>query len=149
MASDVKVIFTPVGVQVVEGAFQRLKASGKQAGTDVTASMDGITSSMGNMATAAAGPIAAVAAVATVVVAVATAAAAELAHLALSARETEENIGKMADRVGGSVEQLSALHVAAVQSEVPMEALEKGLVKLAKAAYDAGNGSKELLKAFQ
>lgn len=148
MPSDISVRFSPVGVQQVLGAFQQVKAQAQTTGSEGGKGLNAISAAMSGIAGAVTPATVALAAVATAVLVV-KAAATELYDMALAARQVEEDIGKMAERVGGSVETLSALHVATVDNEVGMDALEKGMVKLAKAAAEAGSGSLEQKKSFQ
>jgi len=57
-------------------------------------------------------------------------------------------LDKMSGRVGTSVEFLSALSHAAAIGGTDINTLENGIKRLARSAYDAGNGSKEASDAF-
>ncbi|MEN6539426.1 MAG: hypothetical protein ABFC67_07445 [Mizugakiibacter sp.] len=63
--------------------------------------------------------------------------------------EQMDAAGKSAQKIGTSVENFSALTYAAKQSDVPVEALEKSLVKLARTADDAKSGLATALDPFQ
>lgn len=52
-------------------------------------------------------------------------------------------------KVGLSVETLSALVYVAKQSGISQEALEKGTIKLSKSMYDAATGNKEAQRAYK
>ena len=62
--------------------------------------------------------------------------------------EFADQTGKTAQKVGVSVEQLSALRVAATLSDVSMESLSNGLGKLSKNMVDAAGGTKEAKDKF-
>jgi ribosomal protein L12E/L44/L45/RPP1/RPP2 len=63
--------------------------------------------------------------------------------------EFADNLGKMSQKVGISVESLSALNVQARLSDVGIDSLQGGLAKLARNAADAAAGSKQQAAAFQ
>ena len=65
------------------------------------------------------------------------------------ALEFADNMGKMAQKVGVSVEQLTGLKLAADLSDVSMETLSVGLGKLAKNLADAGKGGAESRAQFE
>lgn len=71
-----------------------------------------------------------------------------LVDFGAKAIEAADQIGKMAQKVGVSVESLSALQTQAKLSNVETDQLQSGLAKLAKNATDAAGGSKESAAAF-
>jgi hypothetical protein len=62
--------------------------------------------------------------------------------------ENADQLGKMAQKVGVSVESLSALNVQARLSDVSIDQLQGGLSKLARSAADAATGNKSAASAF-
>jgi ribosomal protein L12E/L44/L45/RPP1/RPP2 len=62
--------------------------------------------------------------------------------------DAADSLGKMSQRIGVTVESLSALEYAASLSDVSIEQLQTGLARLARAASDAASGSKEQAEAF-
>jgi hypothetical protein len=58
-------------------------------------------------------------------------------------------LDRMGKITGMSAEELSRLKYAADLTHVPFEAVEKGLSKLSRSAYDAANGSKTQAQAFR
>lgn len=83
--------------------------------------------------------------------AVGAAAAAGVTALALLTRQsikTADELAKMSQKVGVSVESLSTLGYAAERSGVGLDGLRSGLVKLAKNAGDAAIGIGEARKGF-
>lgn len=82
-------------------------------------------------------------------VAMAVAVAGATAGLVVHALDAADAMGKMAEAVGTTTETLSVLSYAASLSNVSTEDLGKGLEKLAKAAFGAQNGNRELSKIFE
>lgn len=78
-----------------------------------------------------------------------TFAAGGLAAFAKSGINVADNLGKMAQQVGASVESLSALQYTAKLSNVSVEQLSGGLRQLAKNAADTQAGTGEARTAFQ
>lgn len=72
-----------------------------------------------------------------------------LVAFAKSGIDAADDLGKLSQKVGVTVESLSALQYAAKLSDVSNEQLATGLARLARAASDAGAGSKETAEAFQ
>ena len=71
-------------------------------------------------------------------------------HLIRSSVETADNMGKMSQRIGVSVESLSTLTAAAAISDVGVEALGKSMAKLAKTMTGVAAGEvNEAASAFQ
>ena len=66
-----------------------------------------------------------------------------------NAINTADQFEKMSQKVGVSVETLSALSVQAKLSDVDIQSLQGGLSKLAKNAAEAAGGSKQQAAAFQ
>ena len=66
-----------------------------------------------------------------------------------AALDTADELSKLSQKTGLSVESLSLLKPVAEQSGVSLEGLAKGLAKLATTMVDAAGGSKEPLEAFQ
>ena len=62
--------------------------------------------------------------------------------------DTADELSKMSQKVGVSTEALSTLKYAAELSDVSLEALGKGFVKLSKNAADAANGTGEAKDTF-
>jgi len=62
--------------------------------------------------------------------------------------DAADEVGKMAQKVGVSVEALSALQLQAKLSNVANEELQTGLSKLAKTAADAAGGGKQQAAVF-
>jgi len=65
-----------------------------------------------------------------------------------AALETADNLAKLSQKTGLSVESLSLLKPIAEQSGISMEGLAKGLQKLATAMVEAAGGSKEQVEVF-
>lgn len=63
--------------------------------------------------------------------------------------EAADEIGKMSQRVGASVENLSALSAAAQLADVPVEQLQAGMVRFGNTVAAAGSGSKDAEQAFR
>jgi hypothetical protein len=63
--------------------------------------------------------------------------------------DTADQLGKMSQKVGITVENLSALRFAAQLSDVEMGSFEKGLKKLAATMFEAATGSKEAVALFK
>lgn len=72
----------------------------------------------------------------------------KLTEFGKSAIDTADQFEKMSQKVGVSVETLSALSVQAKLSDVDIESLQGGLSKLAKNAAAAAGGSKQQAAAF-
>lgn len=66
-----------------------------------------------------------------------------------AALDTADELSKLSQKTGLSVESLSLLKPIAEQSGVSLEGLTKGLAKLATSMYDAAGGTKEPLEAFE
>jgi len=66
-----------------------------------------------------------------------------------STTETADQMGKAAQKIGMSTEAISQLKYAAELADVPFEALQKGLEKLSRAAYDATTIGGALSKSFE
>lgn len=62
--------------------------------------------------------------------------------------DAADNLAKTSQRVGVTVESLSALQYAAQLSDVSVEQLQGALTKLSRSASDAASGSKEQAEAF-
>lgn len=73
----------------------------------------------------------------------------KLIEFGRAAIDTADELGKMSQRVGVSVETLSSLRVQAQLSNVSIDDLQGGLSKLARNAADAAAGSKQQANAFQ
>lgn len=91
----------------------------------------------------AAGEVGQVVAAGLVAASVATAA------LVKTSIDVGDSLNKMAQKVGISVESLSVLRQQATLSDVALESLQGGLVKMAKAAVAAAEGSKAQADAFK
>jgi hypothetical protein len=65
-----------------------------------------------------------------------------------AAIDAADSINKMSQKIGIGVESLSALSAQAKLSNVPIDALQGGLARLARNAADAAAGSKEQAAAF-
>lgn len=124
------------GVQDVVNAFARVRQEGKKTGSETSASLSFLNGQLTSLTSLL--PLLS-----------AGVAASGLARLSLEARENTENIGKLAEKTGGSVGTLSALALSAHDSEVSLEDLSKGMVKLAKAQDQATHGGKDQKAAFQ
>jgi len=72
----------------------------------------------------------------------------KLVEFGKTAIDTADQFEKMSQKVGVSVEWLSALSVQAKLADVSTESLQGGLSKLAKNAADAAGGSKQQAAAF-
>jgi hypothetical protein len=72
----------------------------------------------------------------------------KLVEFGKRAIDTADEVGKMAQKIGISVESLSALQVQARLSNTANEELQVGLSKLAKAAADAAGGGKQNQAVF-
>ena len=72
-----------------------------------------------------------------------------LAALTKQAINTGDELAKMSQKVGVGVEALSRLGYAAGQSGVELAQLQSGLVKLAKNASDAAQGTGTAVQGFQ
>lgn len=73
----------------------------------------------------------------------------KLVEFGKTAIDTADQFEKMSQKVGVSVETLSALSVQAKLADVSTESLQGGLAKLARNAADAAGGSKQQAAAFQ
>lgn len=133
---EIAVRLSAAGVSDVIQAFQRVRQEGKTTGQQTTAAFSAINGQLSSLA--------ALLPAISVGVAVAS-----LSQFALDAREATENVGKLAEKTGGSVGTLSALALAAHDSEVSFDDMSGGMVKLAKAQYQAAQGGKEQLSAFK
>jgi TP901 family phage tail tape measure protein len=71
------------------------------------------------------------------------------AAMAKQAIDAADGLSKLSQKVGVSVESLSALNVAAKLSDVSVDQLQGGLSRLARSAADAATGSKQQAAAFQ
>lgn len=80
--------------------------------------------------------------------ATAVTAAAGLTKLGKSTIDAIDRFNDMSKKTGVSTEALSQLAYAAKLSGSDIEGVEKGLIKLSKAAIEASTGSKETLSAF-
>lgn len=69
--------------------------------------------------------------------------------LGKQAIDAADNFNKMSQKVGVSVEALSALSVQAKLSDVSIDQLQGGMAKLARNAAEAASGSKQQAAAFQ
>ena len=76
-------------------------------------------------------------------------AAQRLAAFASSALDAAEALYKMSQKTGVSVEQLSVLTFQATQAAIPQEALEKGMIKLAKSFVSLESGGSTAVEAFK
>ena len=65
-----------------------------------------------------------------------------------AALDTADNLSKLSQKTGISVESLSLLKPIAEQSGISLEGLAKGMQKLATAMVEAAGGSKEQVEAF-
>lgn len=65
-----------------------------------------------------------------------------------AALDTADNLAKLSQKTGISVESLSLLKPIAEQSGVSLEGLAKGMQKLATAMVEAASGSKEQVETF-
>lgn len=63
--------------------------------------------------------------------------------------DAADDLNKLSQKVGVSVESLSAFQYAAQLSDVSAEQLSAGLAKLARTADDASSGGKEAARAFE
>jgi len=79
----------------------------------------------------------------------AIAAAGGLAAIVKKSIDTADELSKMSQKVGVSTENLSTLAYAAELADVNLEQLQTGLVKLAKNAEDAANGTGDAQGAFK
>ena len=77
-----------------------------------------------------------------------TAIASGLAMIAKHSIDSADQLYKMSQKVGMSVETLATLKYAADLADVELEKLQTGLVKLSKNAVEAANGSGEAKSAF-
>lgn len=71
-----------------------------------------------------------------------------LTQFVRSAIDLGDQLNKTSQKIGITVESLSALQYAAKLSDVSNESLTTGLARLARAASDASGGSKESAEAF-
>jgi lambda family phage tail tape measure protein len=71
-----------------------------------------------------------------------------MAYMAKSVLDSMENVNKMSQKVGMSVEALQGYQYAARLADVENETLGKGLAKLAKNMYDAASGSRDMQSNF-
>jgi hypothetical protein len=71
-----------------------------------------------------------------------------LAAFLKSGIDAADGLNKLSQKVGVTVESLSALKYAAELSDVSLEQLQTGLVKLARNASDASVGGKEAAESF-
>ncbi len=78
-----------------------------------------------------------------------TAVLAPLVASAFGAAKTGDELNKMADRTGASVEALSELKHAAEQSDVEFDALGKGMQKMQRNIVEAGEGVTTASEAFE
>ncbi|WP_263418668.1 P1/P2 acidic ribosomal protein [Terriglobus albidus] len=125
---DISVRLSAQGVSDVINAFKRVRQEGKDMGS----ALSGIGSSLKELIPAVS----------------VGAAVGAFTQLVLKVRENEENIGKMAEKTGASVEKLSVLAMVAHDSEVGIDELSAGMVKLAKAQVAAADGSAKEKKVF-
>ncbi|MDY0169426.1 MAG: phage tail tape measure protein [Thermoguttaceae bacterium] len=77
-----------------------------------------------------------------------TAVLATLLGSARSFAKTGDEIAKMSKRIGASTEFVSALGYAAQEGGTDLSAMETGVRRLQRSAYDAANGSKAAADAF-
>lgn len=73
----------------------------------------------------------------------------EMAQFVKSIADTEDQLGKMAQKVGLSVEALSELKYSGTLADVSMEQLSVGLKQLAKHMQDAQTGTAEAVQVFR
>lgn len=73
---------------------------------------------------------------------------ASLTALIKGAGDAADEVGKMSQRIGSSVENLSALRLGAETADVPLEKLAGAFVIFNRKARDLANGSKEATAAF-
>lgn len=71
-----------------------------------------------------------------------------LVMLVRNALDTADAIGVMAERTGVGVEAIQELRFAAEQADVPLEALESGLVRLNNRMGEAAGGNQEAVALF-
>lgn len=69
--------------------------------------------------------------------------------LMTTARDLADEAGKAAIRTGLNVQVWQELAGVATAAEVPIDAFEKALIKMSKAAFGASEGSEEMAKTFQ
>ena len=81
-------------------------------------------------------------------VAASTAAVGALAYMVKGAIDTADGFNKMSQKTGIAVETLSTLAHAAALSDVPIGALQKGLVKMSSAMTDAAEGNAKASAKF-
>lgn len=78
-----------------------------------------------------------------------TLSAAAFAAFVKGAADTEDQLGKMAQKAGLSVEALSALKYSGALADVSLEALGIGLKQLSRSMFDAQSGSGDAAAAFR
>lgn len=83
------------------------------------------------------------------VTAAATAAGLGVVHAVDSITDRIDELGKTAQKLGVDFEAFQALKYAADIANVPIEKLQKGMVKLAQNVYDAASGNKEAEASFK
>ncbi len=126
---DISVRLSAQGVQDVINAMRRIRQEGKDTGSALSQIGDSLKELIPAISIGAA--------------------VAGFTKLVLAVRETEENIGKLSEKTGASVETLSVLNLVAHDNEVSLESLTSGLVKLTKAQVAAVDGSSKQSSVFQ
>lgn len=79
----------------------------------------------------------------------ATAAVTSMAYLLKNAVDTADEIYKLSQKIGITVEELSTMRYAASQSGVEIEVLESNIKRLNKSIIDVSNGNGEAKKTFK
>lgn len=132
---DIGVRLSASGVQDVITAFQRVRAEGKQTGEETAAGIELINGALESLAELL--PVISIGL-----------AVEKLVDLSKEALETADSLGKLSEKTDIAVGTLSALSLAAKETDTNQESLDKGLVKLTKSMQDAATGSAKPKQAF-
>lgn len=135
MADDVRVRLSAEGEAQVVAALRRVASESQRAGRDAARSFGGLNASLGGLRTL----LAQVAAAASV---------GALVAFARSASEAADAVGKMAQSVGASVKNLSALQAVAVTANLKMDQLQAALTIFNRRSTEALAGNDKAQKSF-
>lgn len=132
---DVRVRLSAEGEKQVVDALRRVASESQKSGRTAARGVDAFASSLRGAQTLLAG-LAAVAGTGA------------LLALGKEAADAADQLGKMSQKLGTTVENLSALRFAASTADVSMEQLQKASVRLSNQIAQAADGSKEAQRAF-
>jgi hypothetical protein len=133
---DVRIRLSAEGVAEVVSALKKVQAEGQKTGAAGSRSFLGLNSVLGSTANL----------LDTMGVAVGVG---SFIGFIKNASEAADQVGKLSQKVGASVENLSALNLAAATADVGTEQLTVGLVKLNKKIAELAEGSPEAATSFK